>query len=199
MSQLGGSSAEERRLERRRRLLTASASVFARSGFSGATVEAVCTEAGLTERCFFESFQDSEALLLALHRETSKRIIDAILEVKADLVVGAQQEVQEMLRRFFDFFFTHPTEARLFVAEAVYIGADAHAVCKEWRSTLGGILAETINPDGYCPGGMVPAAVARALSSIAIDWMEDGFARPFHEVVSAGMAMVTTLKPGGGY
>lgn len=91
MSQLGGNNAEERRLERRRRLLKASTSVFARSGFRGTTVKAVCIEAGLTERCFFESFQSSEALYFELHREIGKRIIDAILEVKADLVAGAQQ------------------------------------------------------------------------------------------------------------
>lgn len=82
MSQFGGASAEERHLERRRRLLTASASVFARSGFRGTTVKAVCTEVGLTERYFFESFRNSEALILALHREISRRIIDAILEVR---------------------------------------------------------------------------------------------------------------------
>lgn len=83
----------------------------------------------------------------------------------------------------------------MFVAEATSISADVHALSKVWHSTLGGLLAETINPDGYSPGGMVPAAVARAISSIAIDWMEDGFARPCPEVIRAGMAMITALRP----
>lgn len=37
-------------------------------------------------------------------------------------------------------------------------------------------------------------AVARALLSIAVDWMEDGFSRPRSKVLDAGMQLVSVLR-----
>jgi AcrR family transcriptional regulator len=52
--------------ERRERLLDAALEVFATETFHAAKVRDVCRAAGLTERYFYESFPDKEALLTAL-------------------------------------------------------------------------------------------------------------------------------------
>jgi AcrR family transcriptional regulator len=61
-----GVSAEQRVTERRERLLAAGLEVFARDGFHAAKVRDVCAEAELTQRYFYESFEDKEALLGAI-------------------------------------------------------------------------------------------------------------------------------------
>lgn len=61
-----GVSAEQRVSERRERLLAAGLEVFARDGFRAAKVRDVCAEAELTQRYFYESFDDKEALLAAI-------------------------------------------------------------------------------------------------------------------------------------
>jgi AcrR family transcriptional regulator len=67
-----GVSATERTAERRERLIEAALEVFATRGYSASTVRDVCREAGLTERYFYESFRNREALLAAL----ADRIVD---------------------------------------------------------------------------------------------------------------------------
>ncbi len=193
MRQYRGNTAEERRLERREKLLHAAARIFAHRGFHNATVRAVCEEAGLTERYFYESFQNSEALFLALHRETSQRIIGIIRDVPVS-ADDPDAQMRKMLGRFFDFFTTDPDDARMFAVEAVYISPVAREVCKSWRETLGQILMQAMNPGRSVTENIVSTAVARALLSIAVDWMEDGFSRPRSEVLDAGMQLVSVLR-----
>ena len=59
-----GVSAEERRAQRRVRLMEAGLAVIGEHGINGLTMTAVIREAGLTERYFYESFADRDALLV---------------------------------------------------------------------------------------------------------------------------------------
>jgi AcrR family transcriptional regulator len=58
-----------RKAETRARLLAAAASVYARSGFSGATLDEVAAQAGLTKGAVYGHFGSKENLLLALMEE----------------------------------------------------------------------------------------------------------------------------------
>jgi len=58
----GGLSETERVNERRERFLEAGLEVFGSLGMRGATVRKLCKEASLTERYFYESFTDTDAL-----------------------------------------------------------------------------------------------------------------------------------------
>src|ERR1700741_2572051 len=68
----GGHSTEERRLARRERLIEAATRVYGELGYRNTTVKAVCEAAGLTERYFYESFANSEALLVAAFETVSR-------------------------------------------------------------------------------------------------------------------------------
>jgi AcrR family transcriptional regulator len=56
---------DARRAQRREALIRAAIEVYGARGFRNATVKAVCEAAGLTERYFYESFANGEALLVA--------------------------------------------------------------------------------------------------------------------------------------
>jgi AcrR family transcriptional regulator len=58
-----------RKAETRARLLEAAATVYARSGFSGATLDQVAAEAGFTKGAVYAHFGSKENLLLALLEE----------------------------------------------------------------------------------------------------------------------------------
>ncbi len=62
----GGISAAERQSTRRARLLEACRDLVGREGVAGVTVEAVCGEASLGKRYFYESFATRDELLLAV-------------------------------------------------------------------------------------------------------------------------------------
>lgn len=64
-----GATADERRAERRRRLMDAALEVIGTQGWTAATVRAVCEEAHVGPRFFYESFDDMNALAAAVHDE----------------------------------------------------------------------------------------------------------------------------------
>src|SRR5690606_9237384 len=62
-----GVAADERRRQRRQQLLDAGLKCFGTVGFRAAGVRDICAEAQLTERYFYESFKNREALFLAVY------------------------------------------------------------------------------------------------------------------------------------
>jgi AcrR family transcriptional regulator len=73
----GGATGEQRIAERRRKLIEAGMNLFGSPGSESVRVKDVVVEAGLTERYFYESFSDLEALF------------DAVLELAIETVESA--------------------------------------------------------------------------------------------------------------
>ncbi|CAM3881776.1 TetR/AcrR family transcriptional regulator [Smaragdicoccus niigatensis] len=63
----GGVSADERRAERRAKLIDAGFAAVEKAGLAGMTVTLVCVSAGLTERYFYENFRNLDELRAALY------------------------------------------------------------------------------------------------------------------------------------
>ena len=61
------------RAQTRQELLDAAARVFARRGFHGASVEAVCEEAGFSTGAVYSNFESKEELFLTLYEERIQR------------------------------------------------------------------------------------------------------------------------------
>ena len=84
-----GRSAEERRAERRRRLLDAGLQLFGDSpGYRATSVSALCEAAGLSTRQFYEEFRSLEEVLATLHlmvNDHAERATRAALAEAADL------------------------------------------------------------------------------------------------------------------
>lgn len=79
-----GKSAEERRTERRASLVAAALAVWQEQGWAAVTMRGVCARAGLTDRYFYESFADRDALLATVwdqvRDETLEMVARAIFE-----------------------------------------------------------------------------------------------------------------------
>lgn len=89
-----GVSAEERRAERRSRLIDAGLEVIGTSGWANTTVKAVCRTAGLTERYFYEAFTDRDALLVAVYDD----VVDEGVRVVLDAVAQAPRDFRRTVR-----------------------------------------------------------------------------------------------------
>lgn len=62
----GGRTLEDRRAERRDRLVSAGRALLAEGGWPAVSVRAVCARSGLADRYFYESFANRDALLVAV-------------------------------------------------------------------------------------------------------------------------------------
>lgn len=76
----GGASAEERRADRRERLLEAALELLGTGGARTTTVRGVCERADLNPRYFYESFAGLDELVLAVFERVTGELTERILE-----------------------------------------------------------------------------------------------------------------------
>lgn len=114
----GGKEASARTAERRDKLVAAAIRLFGGNGFAATSIEAVCAEAGLTKRYFYESFTSSEDLLIAAFRSATQAFMKSILAGAAPHRNDARALVRAGVEQVFRFVRAHPDEARLIMIEA---------------------------------------------------------------------------------
>ena len=114
----GARTGDERRAERRERIIRAAIKVYGQHGYHRASVKAICLEAGLTERYFYESFVNNEDLLR-----------HCFLAVELDLI-----------RR-------NPDTARVFLIEMASVSPAAEALVLESLDRFGSLLMEVLGAD----------------------------------------------------
>lgn len=68
---------EERRRQRRARLVDAAVDMFARRGYHATSVDALCAAAGVSTRNFYEEFANKEAVMIDLYETLNQRALQA--------------------------------------------------------------------------------------------------------------------------
>jgi AcrR family transcriptional regulator len=192
-----GVPADERRAERRARLIQAAIAVYGEQGYRQATVSAVCREAGLTPRYFYEAFVNSEALLAAAFHAVTEFMMTRIGTAGAATGGPPAERVRATLAAYYDLLRAEPVAARVFLLEIAGISPaidDLFAWALDRFATL---IARTLSPDGH------PAPHARpllrdgatyGLLHIARSWVAGGYARPIDEVVRAALPLCLLLS-----
>ncbi|MEV7192826.1 TetR/AcrR family transcriptional regulator [Streptomyces sp. NPDC093510] len=74
------------------KLQAAALDVFAEHGFHGASIEEICTRAGLSRGAFYSNFEDKEALFFALFDEHADREV-----ARLDAAVSGAATIDEVL------------------------------------------------------------------------------------------------------
>ena len=123
-----GVSADERRAERRARLIEAGLDVLGSEGMSRLTMTEVCARAGLTERYFYESFSDRDELIQAVFgasvEETNAAVAAALETAPRDLLAVARATAGAVIGVLTD----DPRKAR------AYVEAIGSAAAREQRA-----------------------------------------------------------------
>jgi AcrR family transcriptional regulator len=115
----GGVSAEDRRAKRREQLLDAGLELLGTEGWPGTTMTAVCAKAGLTERYFYESFADREALLIAVFDRISAEAATAVLAAVEASPRDAHARTRAAIGAFVVLMTDDPRKGRVAFAEAM--------------------------------------------------------------------------------
>jgi AcrR family transcriptional regulator len=103
----GGTTLADRRATRRRQLLDAGLDLLGGEGGSAAVaVRAVCRRSRLTERYFYESFPDRDALVLAVYEEVAQEAHATLEEATArgdgDPAKAARAAIEAMVELMVD-------------------------------------------------------------------------------------------------
>jgi AcrR family transcriptional regulator len=119
----GGVSAPARQEERRRRLLAAGLEVIGTDGLGAASVRAVCREAGLSSRFFYESFSSLEELAITLTDEIFQRATESVLAAVGAAPPETAERNRVAIETFVRGLTDDPRVARFVLTEA--LGSEA--------------------------------------------------------------------------
>lgn len=172
----GGASFADRQAERRRRLIMAAIAAFERVGRDGATVAAICAEAGLTARYFYESFPSRDALFLEAYRLVQAELLADVTEAAV-----APEPARGALKAFFTALAEHPGAARVFLLDPHGREPEMQAA---GRSTAQKLIA------AFAPGVTDPLAQVGTMGAIielSRAWISSGFAQSVDQVTATAL------------
>ena len=115
-----GVSAEDRRQQRRERLLDACLDVVGQVGPAATTVEAVCKQAGLSKRYFYESFDDREGVLIALVERVMASVREALQQVVREPSTSPDEQMRQLVHATVDTLSADARVGRLWVEANLY-------------------------------------------------------------------------------
>jgi AcrR family transcriptional regulator len=113
-------SADERRRQRREQLLEACLDVVGAVGPGATTVDAVCQEAGLSKRYFYESFADREAVLVAVVEQVMTTVRAALEATAQSGSPAPEDQMHRLVRATVDTLAADRRVSRLWVEANLY-------------------------------------------------------------------------------
>jgi AcrR family transcriptional regulator len=171
-----GQSFEDRQAERREKLVHAAVEVAGRLGLEGLSVAAICAEAGLTTRYFYESFPSREAIFVEAYRAVQTELMSRIGEAK-----DRKDPAKAALTGFFTAIQSRPELARVFL-----IDLDDHGGAMRMASFEGANkLSKALGLKATHP--LMMAGIVGAIVDIAKRWIESEFAEPIGAVVDIAL------------
>ena len=98
----GGRTTEQRRAQRRERLLDAALDLFGTHGYASTTIEAICAACQLGPRYFYEQFESREELLMATYDRHMAAVTEAVRASVAEAPLDPLARLEAGLRAFVD-------------------------------------------------------------------------------------------------
>lgn len=194
-----GKSLDERRAERREKLLAAGLAVIGELGYSAATVKAVCAHAGLTERYFYESFENGEALLSAVYLQLVGELRQAVLTALASAPQQPRAMAMASLNAYFQFN-RDPHSARILLVEILGVSPAVDALYRSATEEFAGIvrgISEPLVKDlprANYDLGMVAYGLVGTLVHMAMHWHLGRYRQPLAVVTGSAMAIFDAVQ-----
>ncbi|MEM7256084.1 MAG: TetR/AcrR family transcriptional regulator [Pseudomonadota bacterium] len=194
--QYAGRSKEQRISQRREQFIEAGIQVFGSAGYHGATVRKLCAEAGLTARYFYESFDSTEALLLAVFEQCMQRITDHVSVAVEAATSGESSD--HLIDTVLDAFFIEMQDkriARLLMLEVLGVSDMVNDKTNQQLNALGDLiinLVSAMHPSWHQMeeqrGTLLGVAVLGAMRQATIHWMVNDY-----ELDRAAVVQTTSL------
>ncbi|HEX4844361.1 MAG TPA: TetR/AcrR family transcriptional regulator [Limnobacter sp.] len=195
-----GVSNEARTAERRMKLIEAGIRVFGSTGYHSATVKGLCQEAGLTERYFYESFANAEALFTACYLHITDTLRDKLQRI---LLSVEAQDLEQATRTGLTVFFTQfkdsPEAARILLVEVLTVNRHLEELSLktlysfvEMLETLARPLIEQRDPakaTGQLDSTLLASGLVGSVLYMAARWALDGCKQPVGDVVDNAMVI----------
>jgi len=194
-----GATPAQRVEQRRAQLIDAAVEVFGTLGYRAATVEHICADAGLSKRYFYESFTDSEHLLLACYQQCAEEIHQAM----ADAVLAAGDTVDAQLRAalagYFGAIAADQRRARITLLEILGVSATIDtayaAQTARFASSVQSLASSSFDASDLPKAQLhvIAQGIIGAITTVAAQWLLEHRRRPRAQLVEATYVLVKAI------
>jgi AcrR family transcriptional regulator len=168
-----GKNADERRAERRARLIDSARELFGTQGFAATSTRAVLRRAGLIDRYFAESFSGMEELLAAVHDQIHQATF-AEVSVVVDRTAEPAEQMRQMVDTIARALERDPNAGRVKLIEAVRAGAlvEGHRRrgLKDYADATAALLPP-VPPGAPLSREALATAVVAAINGLLVEWL----------------------------
>jgi len=204
-----GESLENRQLRRRQQFMQAGLHLFGTQGYRKTTVRMLCAEAGLTDRYFYESFESTEDLLVAVYEAQIEQVQHAVVQAVANeqFAQTPMLAIKTALHAVFSLT-AQPGWGRVFWMEVLGVSPRVDAVYVRTFNLFTDLvlmLTRHFYPNLTISGDeerVVGMALIGAVGQSATYWMLGGYQQPLDTLVSGNArifeGLVKTLVPDAG-
>lgn len=186
---------EKRRARRRAQFLEAGKAVFGDLGFKDATLRRICGEAGLTERYFYESFDNPLDLFTAVHDEQNKYLREVLAEAIANAPAEREALARSLLEAYYGLLRDDPRLSRILLIEIYGTTQDMERLyrrgVREFADMIRGLVAERVDleADSRLDPELLATGLIGAASHLAMHWYLSGFTEPLDTIVTNCLAI----------
>lgn len=193
-----GLSAEERIQARKKKLLAAALEIVGTQGYKSATLRVVCKEAELTQRYYYEAFENVEDMLIQLYQHQEQFVAEKVLSsVTENLDPSSALEVA--LRTFFQTMKDNPRTVRVLFFETLGVSEKVDATYRKGSEHLEQLILQFSLP--LLPADFKASANAKLMAiglvgfmgELTRNWMLNQFSYETEEIVATMMFMVSQV------
>lgn len=185
----GGLSRQERILNRREKLLEAGSLTIGRVGYKFTTVKQVCQAASLTERYFYESFENLEALFIACYIEALQEMKSNLVQVIMTSANAPENLLLPCIHEYLKFLHENPSKSRIILLEAYGVSAKMNEIYRSEIATIVDLFT-SVN-EGYITKEQeakfdVPThtlGLLGAFIQIGSEWVLSDYEKPIGDLV----------------
>lgn len=173
----GGRSEDERRSDRRARLVSAGLELFGTVGWQGATIERLCSVASVATRSFYEEFHGREDLLKAVYEQVMDGVLGRVLPVLQALEGTLEERIRIGLGGYVSYLTEDPRRAKVAHREIRVAGVlenERHAMVVRFAE----VISAEARREGPAPDRLLGVALAGAVSEVLVDWVAHAEPRP---------------------
>jgi AcrR family transcriptional regulator len=170
-------SADARAAARRQQLVDAAVQLFGTDGYAATGVKQLCREAGVTDRYFYESFQDRSELFRAAFEQVVGEMLVAVGGAALSEAGAPDRQARAAVGAFVGALTADPAKARLLFLEAGSVGGE---IAREVRSStrrFAELLTGAARP--HLPPGtseqrltMAALSLIGAMGIVVLEWLD---------------------------
>lgn len=169
---------------------------YGERGFRNSSVKAVCAAAGLTERYFYECFENSEDLLQQCFKLVTGELIAKIRDAARTARGGERERVRAALLTYLEHIRGNPPAARLFLMEMASISRETDVLVSNSLDEFGCLLLDVMGrrfSRDDLPPLLLKGVVGGGLH-VARAWVSNGYTESMDEVADTLLLLYLLVR-----